>query len=173
MITGWYKPSLFHSDHLIFEVISELLTSGTNSRLVKRLVILDKLVQSIRSYTGIPGEKLDNTYALFTTPYFSKKYSKIFQIIQEEIQKLQKEGPQAKELKRVKLSYYAKLISSLESNSTLADSLSYYELMLNDYKYFFKLIKNINKISSKDIKRVLKKYFKQENNITVSIKKPI
>ncbi len=171
MITGWYKPSIFHQDYTTFEVINELLTGGVNSRLVKRLVIQEKLVQSIRSYTGVPGEKLGNTYAIFLTPYSEKKYAKVLDVINKEIRKLEKEGSRLEELKRVKVGYYAKLISSLESNAGLADSLSYYELMLNDYQYFFRSIKILNQISSKDIQRVLKKYFLQENNVTVSIKK--
>ena len=171
MITGWYKPSVFHKDYTTFEVLNKILTGGVNSRLVKRLVIQDKLVQSIRSYTGIPGEKLNNAHAIFVTPYSEKKYSRVLDVINEEIRKLEKEGPTAEELQRVKVGYYAELISSLESNTGLADSLSYYELMLNDYRYFFKSIKILNQISPEDIQRVLKKYFLEENNITVSIKK--
>ena len=172
LITGWYKPSLFHKEHLTFEIISELLTGGLNARLVKRLVTDDKLVQYISSYTGIPGEKLDHLYAIFATPYSEDKYGSVLKSIKQEIKKLQQYGPTPRELQRVKTQYYASSISSLESNAGLANSLSYYEVMRNDYKYFFDVIRQIDSISVKDIQNVLKKYFRDDNNITVQIKKP-
>ena len=172
LITGWYKPSIFHKDHLTFEVLADLFTGGINSRLVKRLVVQEKLVQSIRYYAGIPGEKLENLHAFFITPYAQESYPKILAIINEEILKLKEKGPTKQELKRVKTKQYASLISSLESNAGLADSLSYYELMLNDYKTFFKYMTRLNQIKTKDIQAALDAYFKDENNITVSIKKP-
>ena len=172
LITGWYKPALFHKDHIVFEIINKLLTGGINSRLVKRLVIKDKLVQAVRSYTGIPGEKLRNSYAIFATPYSHAKYTDTLGAINEEIETLKREGPEKKELERVKIGYYSGLVSSLESNAGLANSLSYYELMLNDYAHFFRSIQRINNVSSTDIQRVLKKYFKEEENVTVSIQKP-
>src|SRR5690606_11663432 len=56
MITGWHKPSLYHADDYVFEILSKILTDGQGSRLYKKLVIDEKLTPYIYSYNGNPGE---------------------------------------------------------------------------------------------------------------------
>ena len=170
LITGWHKPSIQHKDDYIFEVLSTLLTSGKTARLTKRLVIDRRLVSSIRSYNGNPGSKLNNTFSIYITPFKEKDYSKVNQIIAEELKRLVEEGPTEQELEKVKNIFYADLISSLNSNAGLANSLTYYELLMNDYNYFFDFLKQVDTIKKDDIQRIVKKYFIEKNNTTVYIK---
>ena len=173
LITGWYKPSIFHEHDIVFDIVSELLTSGLHSRLIKRLVVEEKIVQSIRSHSGIPGNKLDNMFALFIRLYSEEQYEKALEIVYEELKILKEEGPTEKELKKIKTRYYSRLISSLESNSGLADSLSYYEVILNDYTKFFDSLSSLDRITPRDVQDVIQKYFSKNNNVTVYIQKDI
>ena len=100
LITGWYKPSIFDKQSIAFDVLSSLLTSGLHSRLVKRLVVQEKLAKSVRSYSGIPGNKLENMFALFLRLYSEKQYGKVLELIYEELEIFAKEGPTAEELEK-------------------------------------------------------------------------
>ena len=171
MITGWYKPSIFDKRDIIFDVVSELLTSGLHSRLVKRLVVKEKIARSIRSYLGIPGNKLDNMFALFIRLYSEEQYEKALEMVYEELEILKTEGPTPEELEKVKIQYYFDLISILESNAGLADALSYYETILNDYNQFFDSFSALEKITPQDVQNVIQKYFSKGNSVTVSIRK--
>lgn len=170
LITGWSKPAIFHKDHAALKVLEQLLTGGKTARLTKRLVLDEKIVSSISAYNGIPGHKLPNSFVLFAEPYRQEDYTKVEKIIQEELQKLQEQGAAAQELEKIKNNYLAYLINSLESNAGLADSLSYYEVIKNDYRDFFRNIEEIDNVTSDDIQRVIKKYFYAENNTTVYLK---
>ncbi len=172
MITGWSKPSVYHANDIIFDVLAKLLTNGKSSRLVKKLVIQEKIVQNIRAYTGIPGNQLPNHFSFFISAYSEKDYPKIMDMIYEEISTLKEKGPSMEELQRVKNRTYASLLSSLNSNAGLADSITYYEVLLNDYKKFFTFLEEMGKVHPEDIQKILQTYFITENNTTVQIKKP-
>lgn len=170
LITGWSKPAIFHKDHAALKVLEQLLTGGKTARLTKRLVIDEKIASSISAYNGIPGHKLRNSFIVFAELYQQKDYSKVEKIIQEELDKLKEDGVEADELDKVKNNYLSYLVNSVESNAGLAESLSYYEVIKNDYNEFFRNIENIHNVTSKDIQRVIQDYFYQDNNTTVYLK---
>ncbi len=171
LITGWYRPSMYDKDDILFDIVSKLLTEGLSSRLVKRLVIQEELVQSIDSYSAFPGSKIDSIFPIIATPYKEQDYDKVQKIIQEELQLLAEKGPTKQELEKVKNQFYAEITSSLESNSGLAEALSYYEVLLDDYKVFFTYLRAVQQINPKDIQRVIRTYFIEDKNTTVWIKK--
>ena len=173
ILTGWHRPSINHPDSIIFECIDRLLTDGQSSRLVKRLVVDEKIVSNIGADSSGPGEKLNNLYTIIATPFLESDYTKISNIIYEELNKLKNEGPTEEELNKIKYKYYSELINSLDSNHGLAEILTYYEIITNNYKYFFDSIEDLNNIKNTDIKRVIETYFKEEKNTTVWIQKPV
>ncbi|MDH4263365.1 MAG: insulinase family protein [Spirochaetia bacterium] len=172
MITGWYKPSLRHPDNPIYEVLSRILADGQNSRLVNKLVIQDKLAQSVSVYSGVPSEKLENQFAIFVAPYKEESYEKIYDLLKLEVADIAKNGVTEQEITRVKNRIYKEMVDSLNSNAGMADLMSYYELMMQDYKYLFTYFDAIQSITSQDIQRVAKATFIEKNNTTVWIKKP-
>ena len=172
MITGWHRPNIKDSDHILFSFISSLLTSGKSSRLFKRIVLQEKLASSIYAIDSIPGEKLDNTFIIVISPFKEEYYEKIYNIIEEEIQNLIQEGPTKEELTKLRNQWMNGIIDILQTNAGLADRLSYYELLLNDYRYLFQSINRIKELQKADIVNVLKKYFQKANNTTVWLNKP-
>jgi len=57
-------------------------------------------------------------------------------------------------------------IRSLDSNADIASTLSYYEVLLGDYRYFADYMKNIEKVTPEDIRRAAGKYLHQNNRTT-------
>ncbi|MDH5718070.1 MAG: insulinase family protein [Spirochaetia bacterium] len=172
LITGWHKPDINHADDIVFEVLEKLLTDGQTSRLTKRLVLDEKLASYVSAYNGNPGKKLANNFTIFTGPYLESSYDKIQEIIKDEIKKLADEGPTEKELEKIKNNVLADFIHSLASNSGLADSLTYYELLMNDYNKIFYFIENLQNVNKEDIQRIIKEYITEKNNTTVYIQNP-
>jgi predicted Zn-dependent peptidase len=70
----------------------------------------------------------------------------------------------AKAKNQMKMDY----VSNLNSNSKIASTLSYYEVLLGDYKYFANYLKIIDKVSSADIQKAAKLYLNKENR-TVAV----
>jgi len=77
----------------------------------------------------------------------------------------------AYELSKAKNHLKMGYVKSLDSNAELASTLSYYELLLGDYRYFSDYIKNIDKVTTADIQRVAKLYLNKENCTVALLKK--
>lgn len=170
MITGWYKPAMRHPDNPVYEVLSRILADGQTSRLVNKLVIQEKLAQSVSVYSGVPAEKLENQFSVFVAPYKEEDYDKIYELLKTEFNDIIKNGVKEQEITRVKNRIYVDMVESLNSNAGMADLMSYNELMMQDYKYLFTYLEQIQSITSQDIQRVAKATFIEKNNTTVRIK---
>ncbi len=63
----------------------------------------------------------------------------------------------------------ADFIRQLNSNSSLARMLSYYEVLLGDYRYLTSYINVIDKITPLEIMQTAKKYFNKENRTVATL----
>ena len=60
-------------------------------------------------------------------------------------------------------------IKSLDSNARIASVLSYYEVLLGDYRYFSDYLKNIDKVTAQDIQNAATNYLKKENRTIATL----
>lgn len=170
MMTGWARPSVYSDDDRAFEVLSRLLGDGQTSRLVNRLVIRDKLSGDVKVSSSTPGEKLENQFIIFADVFDAANYPLVEKAINEELERLAKEGPTVEELKKIKNRYEAELIHTLQQNAGLADTLSYYELLLHDYRKMFTSLEEIEQVDAEKIRKLIAAYFKESTNTTVYLK---
>lgn len=170
MITGWSRPPVTHKDDRALEVLSRLLGDGQQSRLVNRLVIRDKLAGDVKVGSSTPGEKLDNQFTIFADVFDAAHYSDIEKAIADELEKLKTEGPAPEELQKIKNRYIAEIVHTLQQNAGMADTLSYYELLLNDYGKMFTVFEEISEIDPARIRQVVAAYFRETTNTTVYLK---
>ncbi|HNL53272.1 MAG TPA: pitrilysin family protein [Turneriella sp.] len=170
MITGWARPPAMHDDDKALEVLSRLLGDGQTSRLVNRLVIQDKLAGDVKVGSSTPGEKLDTQFTIFADVFDAASYPAIEKAIAEELERLRTNGPTAEELQKIKNRYIAEIVQTLSQNAGMADTLSYYELLLNDYQKLFSSLEEINEVDAAKIKAVVAKYFTEGRNTTVYLK---
>lgn len=170
MITGWARPPVYHADDRALEVLSRLLGDGQTSRLVNRLVIRDKLAGDIKVGSSTPGEKLDNQFTIFADVFDAAHYGDIEKAISEELARLKTEGPSPEELQKIKNRYIAEIVHTLQQNAGMADTLSYYELVLQDYGKMFTAFEEIEQVDAARIKQVVARYFTETANTTVYLK---
>jgi predicted Zn-dependent peptidase len=170
MITGWIRPPAMHEDDKALEVLSRLLGDGQTSRLVNRLVIQDKLAANVKVNAATPGEKLENLFTIFVEVFEATNYSAIERAITEELERLRTQGPTAEELTKIKNRYIAEIVLTLSQNAGMADTLSYYELLFNDYRKLFTSFEEINEVDAAKIMTVIAKYFTDTRNTSVYLK---
>lgn len=170
MITGWSRPPATHDDDKALEVLSRILGDGQTSRLVNRLVIQDKLAGDVKVGSSTPGEKLDTQFTIFADVFDAANYPAIEKAIAEELERLRTSGPTSEELEKIKNRYIAEIVQTLSQNAGMADTLSYYELLLNDYQKLFSSLEEINEVDAPKIKAVVEKYFTDTRNTTVYLK---
>ncbi len=172
LIKGWTRPPVSHPDAILFDILSEILADGQTSRLYKRLVTEEKLASSVSAHSGVPGEKLENQFALFVSAYREEDYPLIEKVIAEELSKIVLQGIDQSELTKIKNNYLAGTYSTMEKNAGIAEMLSYYEVITGDYNNFFRAIEKVKGVDSDQIITIVKQYFVKENETTVWLNNP-
>ncbi|TGN20114.1 M16 family metallopeptidase [Leptospira idonii] len=162
MMLGWLKPAYPHRDNAGFDVLSNLLTTGAGARLNQRLVLGDKSATSVGSANGYPGERYANFFTLFVKPGGNADLSGIENSIWEELKKIEENGVSKEELEKVKNQMIADFLKTMDDNATIADLLSYYELLYGNWNHIFKQYETIQSVDSKEIQDIVKKYLSKD-----------
>lgn len=158
-LMGYKKGSINHPDDVVYDVISDLLSSGRTSRLYRSLVRDKKVAVQVGGFSGFPGTKYPNLFLFFAFPAQGKKNEDVQAAIEEEIEKLRKETVSEEDLKAIKTRARAGLIRSLVSNSGMASQLTYFHMQTGDWRTLFSQLDELNAVTAEDVKRVSNEVF--------------
>lgn len=165
---GYHKPSVYHPDHAVYQVIQDLMTSGRTSRLYRTLVRDKKIAAVAQGFNGFPGEKYPNLFIFFGLPTPGHTPDEIRDAIREEIERIKTEDVTEDELRMVKTRAKANLIRGLANNQGLAIQLAMAQTRFGDWREVFREVERIEKVTAADVKRVANETF-VESNRTVGI----
>jgi predicted Zn-dependent peptidase len=169
MIIGYHKPTMPDYDDYVFDVIECILSKGRTSRFYKVLVEEKTFAESVHAVNGLPGAKYNNLFAIFAKPRHPHTSAELESAIYDEIEILKTKSVTEKELQKVKNQIKADFIRNLNSNSGLANLLSYFEAVTGSYEYITDHIKVIERVTSDDIMRVAKKYLTPDNRTVAKL----
>ena len=169
MIIGYHKPAMPDYDDYVFDVIECILSKGRTSRFYKVLVEEKTFAESVHAVNGLPGAKYNNLFAIFAKPRHPHTSAELESAIYDEIEILKTKTVPEKELQKVKNQIKADFIRNLNSNSGLANLLSYFEAVTGSYEYITDHIKVIERVTSDDIMRVAKKYLTPDNRTVAKL----
>jgi predicted Zn-dependent peptidase len=169
MIIGYHKTAMPDYDDYVFDVIECIFSKGRTSRFYKVLIEGKTFAESVHAVNGIPGAKYNNLFAIFAKPRHPHNSAELESAIYEEIEKLKDQTVSEMELQKVKNQIKADFVRSLNSNSGLANMLSYFEALTGDYRYITDHIKVIERVTSDDIMRVAKKYLTSDNRTVANL----
>ena len=168
-IEGYHRPDYRDPDDAVYDVIEDLISNGRTSRLYRSLVRDQHIAAYAAGFTGFPGHKYPNLFALYGVPMPGHKPDEIADGIHKEIERLKNEDVTDDELQMIKTRFRAQLIESLGSNEGLAQSLAQLQLRYGDWKQLFGEIDRTQKVTKADIRRVANKVFVASNRTTAEI----
>jgi len=168
---GYHKPTVPVYEDYVFDVIETILTKGRTSRMYNNLVTEAGIAKSINAANGIPGNRYNNIFLITAEPRYPHTNKELTEAIFSEIERLKTEPVSADELAKAKNHLRMGYIKSLDSNSELASILSYYEVLLGNYKYFADYPKVIEQVSVNDVQNTAKLYFGQDNRTVADLRK--
>jgi predicted Zn-dependent peptidase len=171
LLIGYHKPNMPAFDDYVFDVIESILSKGRTSRLYKVLVLEKGLAETIQTDNGMPGSRYPNLFVLRAAPHHPHTSKELEASIYSEIERLKKEPVSEKELEKIKNQLKADFIRGLNSNAGLANTLSYFEALMGDYRYITNHINVIEKITAQDIVRVARQYLTSENRTVAHLVK--
>jgi zinc protease len=168
---GYPLPELKHPDHYALDLLSNMLGSGQSSRLHKQLVYKSEVALNAGSYSW--GQALAGRFAVQVGLKPGQDTEKVIQMVEGEVKKLRDTVVSQKELDKARNMLMKDYVESLKKISGRARLLANYEILFGDYTKIFSDLKEYQKITPADIRRVASTYLqpKSRNIIVVSPKK--
>jgi zinc protease len=108
----WNIPGYRHRDFTLMDITADLLATGKNSRLYKRLVYTDRTATAVSAFVG-PFE-IASQVMLVATVKPGVDPSKVERALDEELQGFLTRGPTQAELERIRTTNYASFARGIE-----------------------------------------------------------
>ena len=162
-IEGYHIPALRDPDYPVYQVISELLSSGRTSRLYKSLVEEQQLALSAQGFSGFPGNKYPDLMLVYALTSPGTSVEQLSTALRAEIERLKTEPVTPEELEQVKTQLKAGLLRTLDSNMGMARLLAEYDAKTGSWRNMFEELAKLEAITTADIQRVAQKTFTDEN----------
>jgi zinc protease len=150
------------------DVFSQVIGGGESSRLVQKVKLEKGLVHSIYASSYTPK---DPGAFIIGATLPAENVERAVGAIFEEVNRLKTEGVTSEELHRVKVNIESNLIYDRQTVQGQAGKIGYYEVTLGDVQFEKEYMRRIALLQDKDIRKVLKKYFKS-HQLTISILTP-
>ncbi len=148
-------PNVHHPDVAAIDVMDAVLTGGRSSRLYQALVE-SGLASSI---SASPVELIDpGWYDISLTAAPGQELSKINQVLQTSLTKIQQKPVTTAELNRAKTLLKTSFILNNQDITSQASLLGLYQTVAGDYRYVERYLEAIAKVTPKDVQRVAKTY---------------
>jgi predicted Zn-dependent peptidase len=167
-IEGYHRPSFRDADDAVYDVISDLLSSGRTSRLYRSLVRDKRIAAMAAGFSGFPGTKYPHLFAFYSVPMPGHTPQEIRAAIHAEIDRLKTQDVTDEELRMVKTRARANLIRGLADNDGLAQQLGMAQMRYGDWRELFRQVERIEAVTKADIRRVANKTF-LDTNRTVGV----
>ena len=155
----WHSVKLFHPDDAPLDVLADVLAGDKNSRLYKRLVFDMQVAQDVNAFQS--SGMLDGFFQITVTPKPGQTPAKMAELVAEELEKIQRDGPTPRELARSLNSRRASFLDQLASVLGKADRLASYDYMAGTPDYAQQDLARYERVTAADVQRVANTYLKQ------------
>ena len=157
-----------NKDSYALDVLATILGDGKTSRLYKSLKEQKQLVHSI---SASHSSMKDDSIFYISASYKTEDLEYLKKAIFEEIEKLYDNEISADEIQKAKNIIERDTFYSRESVSNIASEIGYTVTLTDNIDYYKNYLENINKVTAKDIKRVINNYLDKDSAV-ISIVSP-
>lgn len=130
----WVSPRAYAAGDAEMDALAQLLTGGKNSRLYQRLVYEMQIADDVSAFQR--GTRLNGEFRIMATARAGHTLGEIYDVIMEELAKVQAQHPDARELERIVNQNEVAFLERLERVATKADMLNEYLFYTGDPEYF-------------------------------------
>lgn len=150
------------------DVIGDILAGGRTSWLYQSLVKQKKIAVGVDAFSGFPGYKYPGLFVFYAVPSAGHTPDEVEKAMDEQVARIKKEEVPPQLLEEVKRRARASVLRGLRSYSGLAEALADNYVLLGDWRYLFRDLDNIEKVTAADIRKAANEYF-QTGNRTVGV----
>ena len=153
---AWPTPAHFAPAEPALVALGAILSDGKNSRLYRRLVYELQVAQDVSAF--VDSGALASTFNVIVTARSGHSLPEIRRLVDEEIDRLRREPPTARELERFQNQFEAQLLKGLERVSGKADQLNQYFFYTGDPDYFEEELASYRALAPSDIRAVTQQF---------------
>jgi predicted Zn-dependent peptidase len=171
---GFPGPARRSPDYYALSLLDIILTGGDSSRFQQNLVKGKQSVVQYEANLGWPfGNVIDykapGNYAMFLLHSPAFKSAQIVEQVQAELEKIQKNGVDDKELNRAKTYYRAVEVAQLQSSLSRASRLGQYELLDGNPEFINTETASYMAVTPAQVQAVARKYCVPEKRFVLEI----
>jgi len=167
VMMGWHVPETANPDYYPLSILQSVLLQGQSSRLYRRLVDKDQLAISVG---GGSQNSFDPTlFRITAQPRAGVAPEAVEKALYEELERVQKDGIEGKELQKAKNAQLAQFYRGMKTISGQANILGNYEIFFGDYKKLLEAPDLFDKVTREDVQRVARKYFTEKNRTVATL----
>ena len=153
---AWRTVKAFHDDDAALDLVAYVLAGDKNSRLYKRLVYDMQVAQDVSAFQS--SQRVDGSFRITVTPKPGHTPAEMAKLVNEEIDKLLRDGVTERELARAQNTTRAQFLDQLASVLGKADQLNFYNYFVGTPDYVRQDAARYDKVTAADLKRVAAAY---------------
>ena len=156
-------------DQFALEVLVGILSQSSSARLTQNLVRDSSLALNVGAGYSMVNRGNESSFELYATPSETTSSSDLIVALKDELNKIKRDGVTDEELKRVKTIVIADDVYQKDSVFNAAMQIGQLETQGYSHEILDDYIKNIKKVTSKDIQNAAIKYFTDDTLTVVTI----
>ena len=167
---AWLTPRHYAPGDAALDVVSAVLAGGKNSRLYKRLVYDLQIAQDVSAFQG--SAALGSQFLIVATARPGHTAAELNAVIDEELSRLQREPPAAREVERALNQIEASFYRGMERVGGFggkADQLNSYYKATGTPDYFAKDLARYRAVTAAAVKGMVEKYLPKDRRVELSI----
>jgi zinc protease len=167
---GWVTPPAFAPGDAALDVAASVLGSGKNSRLYKRLVYETQMAQDVSAFQR--SGALGGTFLIVATARPGQSLAAIQTIVDEEVARLRREPPDAREVERavnqIEASFYRRM-ERIGGFGGKADQLNAYLVAGAAPDYFAEDLARYTSLSPSDVQAAIRRWLPQDRRVELMV----
>ena len=167
---GWLTPAHFAPGDAALDVASSVLAGGKNSRLYKRLVYDTQVAQDVSAFQQ--SGSLGSQFMITATARPGKDIGEIQKVIDEEIARLRREPPDAREVQRalnqIEASFYRQM-ERVGSFGGKADQLNAYFAAGGGPDFFAEDLARYRSLTARDVQAAIEKWLPADRRVELTV----
>lgn len=164
---GYRLPDIRSNDHYALDLLSIVLGQGQSSRLYRQLVYTNEV--ALNTYASSWGQTLAGQFSVYAQLKPNQDPEKVSVMMEKEVAGLRDNTIGQKELDKARNIFLKDYVDGLKKIAGRARLLATYETLMGDYTRIFSDLKEYQKVTPEDIRRVAKLYLKPSQRNTVIV----
>ncbi len=167
---AWHTPGLLKPGDATMDIVANLLSSGKNSRLYRRLVYDLQIAQDVTAFQQ--SQALGSNFVITATARPGQSLDKIQAVIDEELDRLRKEAPGTREMTRALNQTEASFFRNMERVGGFggkADQLNAYFKSAGTPDFFDKDLARYRAVTATEVQAAVDRYLPKDRRVELSV----